>query len=46
MSAQQRALTVVQIVNEVQGTDDINDHGEWICYSHWGMFALERKFSN
>jgi hypothetical protein len=26
-----------------QGTDDMNDHDEWISYSHWGMFALERN---
>jgi hypothetical protein len=28
-----------------KGVDDMNDHDEWISYSHWGMFALERKSS-
>jgi hypothetical protein len=23
----------------------MSDHDEWISYSHWGMFTLERKFS-
>ena len=23
----------------------MGDHDEWISYSHWGMFTLERKFS-
>jgi hypothetical protein len=22
----------------------MSDHDEWISYSHWGMFTLERKF--
>jgi hypothetical protein len=21
----------------------MNDHMEWVSYSHWGMFALERN---
>ena len=28
-----------------KGTDDMSDHDEWISYSHWGMFTLERKSS-
>jgi len=28
-----------------KGADDMSDHDEWISYSHWGMFTLERKFS-
>jgi hypothetical protein len=24
----------------------MTDHDEWISYSHWGMFPLERKSSN
>ena len=23
----------------------MSDHDEWISYSHWGMFTLERKSS-
>jgi len=41
-----KALTVVQIVNDTQAADDMSDHEEWISYSHWGMFTLERKSSN
>jgi hypothetical protein len=26
-----------------KGADDMSDHDEWISYSHWGMFTLERK---
>jgi hypothetical protein len=40
MSAQQRRLTVVQIVNDTQGADDMSGH-EWISCSHWGTFTLE-----
>ena len=32
-AAQQRRLTVVQIVNDTQGADDTSDH-EWISCSH------------
>jgi hypothetical protein len=39
-------LTVAQTVNDTQGADDMSDHDEWISYSHWGMFTLERKSSN
>jgi len=28
-----------------RGADDMSDHDEWITYSHWGMFTLERKSS-
>ena len=28
-----------------KGADDMSDHDEWISYSHWGMFTLERKSS-
>jgi hypothetical protein len=45
-SAQQQRLTVVQIVNDTHGADDMNDHDEWISCSHWGMFTLGRKSSN
>ena len=38
-------LTVLQIVNDTQGADDMSDHEEWISYSHWGMFPLEPKSS-
>jgi hypothetical protein len=31
---------------DTQGADDMSDHDEWISYSHWGMFPLERKSSN
>jgi hypothetical protein len=41
-----KALTVVQIANDTQAADDMSDHEEWISYSHWGMFTLERKSSN
>ena len=30
---------------DLAGADDMNDHNEWISYSHWGMFELERKSS-
>jgi hypothetical protein len=30
-------------MNDTQGADDMSDHDEWISYSHWGMFSLERK---
>jgi hypothetical protein len=30
---------------DTQGADDMSDHDEWISYSHWGMFPLERKSS-
>jgi hypothetical protein len=26
-----------------KGADDLSEHDEWISYSHWGMFTLERK---
>jgi hypothetical protein len=39
-------MTVVQIVNDTQGADDMSDHDGWISYTHWGMFALGRKSSN
>jgi hypothetical protein len=29
----------------IKGADDMSDHEEWISYSHWGMFTLERKSS-
>jgi hypothetical protein len=32
--------------NHDQGADDMSDHHEWISYSHWGMFPLERRSSN
>jgi hypothetical protein len=38
-------MTVVQIMNDRQGADDMSDHDEWTSYSHWGMFSLERKSS-
>jgi hypothetical protein len=38
-------LTVVPIANDTQGADDMNDQENWISYSHWGMFRLERKSS-
>jgi hypothetical protein len=41
-----RETDVVQIVNDGYGADDMNDHDEWVSYSHWGMFTPERKFSN
>jgi hypothetical protein len=28
-----------------RGADGMSDHDEWISYSHWGMFTLERKSS-
>ena len=28
-----------------KGADDMSDHDEWISYSQWGMFTLERKSS-
>jgi hypothetical protein len=28
-----------------KGADDMSDHDDWISYSHWGMFNLERKSS-
>jgi hypothetical protein len=28
-----------------KGAHDMSDHDEWISYSHWGMFTLERKSS-
>jgi hypothetical protein len=28
-----------------KGADDMSDRDEWISYSHWGMFTLERKSS-
>jgi len=31
---------------DTQGVDDMNDNDEWVGYSHWGMFPLERKSSN
>jgi hypothetical protein len=38
---------VVAYLNIVctKGADDMSDHDEWISYSQWGMFALERKSS-
>ena len=39
-------MTVVQIVNDTQGADDMSDHDGWISYSHWGMFTLGRRSSN
>jgi hypothetical protein len=36
-------MTVVQIVNDTQGADDVSDHDEWISYSHSGMFTLGRN---
>jgi hypothetical protein len=38
-------LTILQIVNDTQGADDMSHHDEWIGYSHWGMFPLELKSS-
>jgi hypothetical protein len=26
-------------MNDRQGADDMNDHDEWVSYSHWGMFV-------
>jgi hypothetical protein len=37
---------VVLIANDKYGADDMCDYDEWISYSHWGMFTLERKSSN
>jgi hypothetical protein len=39
--------TVVSYLNIIctNGADDMNDHDEWISYSHWGMFTPERKSS-
>jgi len=38
---------VVSYLNIIctKGADDMSDHDEWISYSHWGMFTLERKSS-
>jgi hypothetical protein len=36
---------VVRIVNDTEGADAMSDHDEWISYSHWGMFTLERESS-
>jgi len=30
-------------INIAEGADDMNDHDEWISYSHWGMFALDKS---
>jgi hypothetical protein len=31
--------------SRTKGAYDMSDHDEWISYSHWGMFTLEREFS-
>jgi hypothetical protein len=31
---------------DTQVADDMSDHDEWISYSHWGMFPLERAPPN
>jgi len=38
---------VVSYLNIIctKGADDMSDHDEWISYSQWGMFTLERKSS-
>jgi hypothetical protein len=33
-------------IDIAEGADDMNDYNEWISYSHWGMFAVEQKFSS
>jgi hypothetical protein len=38
-------LHLIQTFICTKGADDMNDHDEWTSYSHWGMFALERKSS-
>jgi hypothetical protein len=32
-------------MNDTQGADGMNDHDEWISYSHWGMFKAGMKNS-
>ena len=32
-------------IHNSQGADDMNDHYEWISYSHWGMFPTATKSS-
>jgi hypothetical protein len=34
-----------KVLMVTKGADDMSDHDEWISYSHWGMFTLERKSS-
>jgi hypothetical protein len=38
--------TVVQIVNDRQGADDMCDHDESTSYSHWGMKAKRKGARN
>jgi hypothetical protein len=35
--------TVVRIMNDTQGANNMSDHDEWTSYSHWGMFSLGLK---
>jgi hypothetical protein len=42
---------VVSYLHNVRTTKEATvnqqrDHDEWISYSHWGMFPVERKSSN
>jgi hypothetical protein len=32
-------------MSDTKEADDMSDRDEWISYSHWGMFKLERKSS-
>jgi hypothetical protein len=32
-------------MNDRQGADDMNNHDEWVSYSHWGMFVAATKYS-
>ena len=45
MSATAQARTNKHDAICTKGADDMSDHDEWISYSHWGMFTLERKSS-
>jgi hypothetical protein len=36
---------LLSYISFTQGADDMNDHDEWISYSHWGMFPTGTKYS-
>jgi hypothetical protein len=38
-------IPMCRIINYTQGADELNDHDEWISYSHWGMFPTATKSS-
>jgi hypothetical protein len=44
LSLIQAAVSYLNIIC-TKGPDDMSDHDEWMSYSHWGMFTLERKSS-